>query len=92
MTTPFDHLEQQVHALIERCRHLQAENRELRTLCQQQRRRQQELEAKLRQAGAMVETMLERIAAVEASQRDQHTSLAGEPAQQAAVTEDADSP
>ena len=66
----FDRLEQQVHALIERCRRLQAENRELRSLHQVQRKREQELSAKLRLACARVETMLERIRAFEASQHD----------------------
>ena len=69
----FDRLEQQVHALIERCRRLQAENRELRSLHQVQRKREQELSAKLRLACARVETMLERIRAFEASQYDAKT-------------------
>lgn len=91
MTAPFDHLERQVHALIAHCRRLRDENRELRALCQRQQRRQQELEDKLRQAGAMVEAMLERVGAFEASQHDQHTQFPGEPAKQAAVARDAGS-
>jgi uncharacterized protein (TIGR02449 family) len=68
MTAAFDHLEQQVYVLIERCRRLQAENAELRGLYHAQLRREQELTAKLRLACAKVETMLERIRAFEAGQ------------------------
>ena len=71
--TAFERLEQQVHVLIERCRRLQAENRELRSLHQKQLKREQELSAKLRLACARVETMLERIRAFEASQHDVKT-------------------